>query len=255
MNGRAVSAEDAAASILRYRDNPLVTEQDLAHDRARQGRGGGRHDPAHHDAPTVRLYASRELGTIGAGAILPKEFVRRTDRSHGASASAAGRSASIEIRPAEHARIARNDDYYRAPVPYLDAMEWTIFASDDARIAAFNARQIDVMPNRDAAEAQAFREVSDDIEVSSEPSLACVSLGHPVRSRAVQRPRVRGAVDLALDRDALIRDIAFGNGEVLGAGEPASRRGLLVVAAKRCARGAQRHSRHRRAPRERTRAR
>lgn len=218
VNGRAVSAEDAAASILRYRDNPIVTNKTwhtTVLDKA---------EPV--DATTLRVttrrpyvYSLRELGAIGAGAILPKELVAsQTDIT--AFSIGSGPFRLDEIRPAEYARIARSDTYYRSPVPYLDAMEWSVFANDDAKIADFNARQIDVMRNRDAAEAQSFRDVDGDIEVAAEPSLSCVSLGIRYDRAPLSDRRVRGAVDLALDRDALIRDIALSNGEVLGPVNP-----------------------------------
>jgi peptide/nickel transport system substrate-binding protein len=76
------------------------------------------------------------------------------------------------------------------------------------------------MPNRDSVEARSLQGFSNVIDVTPEPSLACVSLGLRVDRAPFNDPRVRGAADLALDRAALIRDIAFGNGDILGAVNP-----------------------------------
>ena len=54
-------------------------------------------------------------------------------------------------------RIARNDAYVRAPIPYLDAMAWRVFDDDGAKVEAFKRREIDVMRNRDKNAAQAVR--------------------------------------------------------------------------------------------------
>jgi peptide/nickel transport system substrate-binding protein len=215
---RLVSADDVVESIIRYRDNPLVTGKTwhtTVLDKAEA-----------LDASTVRIitrrpyvYTIAELGNISAGAILPKELVQsKTDLS--ALSIGSGPFRLDDIARTERARIVRNDSYYGAPLPYLDAMEWTIFADDDAKLAAFKARAIDVMPNRDGAEARSLQGFSDQIEVTPEPSLACVSLGLRVDRAPFNDPRVRGAVDLALDRAALIRDIALGNGDILGAVNP-----------------------------------
>ena len=218
VGGRNVTSEDIAASIVRYRDNPLVTSKTwhtTVFDRVEAV-----------DTSTVRVttrrpyvYSLGELGGISAGAILPKELVQSsTDLS--ATSIGSGPFLLDQVARTGSARIVRNERYHRSPVPYLDAMEWTIFSGDDAKLAAFKSGQIDVMPNRDNSEAQSVRAFSDGVEVAPEPSLACVSLGLRVDRAPFNDPRVRGALDLAIDRDALIRDIAFGNGDVLGAVNP-----------------------------------
>lgn len=218
IGARDVTAHDVAASILRYRDNPLVTAKTwhaTVLDKAEAV-----------DAQTLRVttrrpyvYTLAELGSLSAGAILPQELVQRsTDLS--AYSVGSGPFRLDGVTRTERARIVRNDAYYRAPIPYVDAMEWTIFADDDARLSAFKARRIDVTPNHDGTEAQDLAAFSPDIEAAREPSLACLSLGLRSDRPPFHDQRVRGAVDLAIDRDALIRDIAFGSGEVLGAVNP-----------------------------------
>ncbi len=76
------------------------------------------------------------------------------------------------------------------------------------------------MPNHDSTEAEELAASSDNIGSAQEPSLACVSLGLRADRPPFNDERVRGALDLAIDRDALIRDIAFGSGEALGAVNP-----------------------------------
>jgi peptide/nickel transport system substrate-binding protein len=102
-------------------------------------------------------------------------------------------------------------------VPYLDAMDWVVFDNDGARVAAFEDEQVQVMANRDRIEAESL---SGEITVDSHPSLAWVSLGLRVDARPLDDPRVRRAIDLSLDRAALIRDFTLDDGDVLGPVNP-----------------------------------
>ena len=218
VNGRAVAADDVARSILRFRDNPLVAN--------RAWFTSVLDSAAATDAATLRVttkrpnvYSLSEIGGIAGGAIIPREL---TDPPANLTAIGVG-SGPFRIEQAAAGgpvRIARNDAYYRAPVPYLDAMEWRFFAGDDDKVAAFKAREIDVMPNRDKNEAQAMRAFSDQLDVTSEPSLSSLSIGLRVDKLPFSDLRFRMALDELIDRDALIRDVAFGEGEVLGPVNP-----------------------------------
>jgi peptide/nickel transport system substrate-binding protein len=218
INGRTVTSEDVALSIARYRDNPLVlnkTWHATALDKVEMP-----------DATTVRITTSRpyvyslaELGAVGAGAILPRELVTaNADLSTAGVGSGPFRIDRASL--ADGVRLVRHEAYFREPLPYLDAMEWSIFASDDMKQAAFRQQQVDVVPNRDRIEAEGLAGDSADVEIASEPALAYLSLGLRTDRAPFTDPRVREAVDIALDRDAMIRDIAFGDGQVLGPVNP-----------------------------------
>jgi peptide/nickel transport system substrate-binding protein len=214
VKGRAVTAEDAALSIARYRDNQVVTNRtwhttvldklEAVDDRTLR-------------VTTKRPYAYtlHALGDINAGAIIPKELIE----SQVSLAFSGAGSGPFRIESATKdggAHIVRNDRYFRAPVPYLDAMEWTVYGTNDDKLAAFNERNVDAIPNSDVSEARALTASSDEVTPSAEPSLAYVSLGFRCDVPPFNDPRLRGAVDLALDRAALVHDLTFGEGEALG---------------------------------------
>ncbi len=218
VSGRAITSEDVALSLQRYRDNPLVvnkTWHTTVLDKVETP-----------DDRTVRVTTSRpyvyslaELGAIAAGAIIPRELVAaNADLSVSGIGSGPFRIDHVSL--ADNVRIVRHDGYFRAPVPYLDAMEWLLFDRDDMKQAAFTQGQVDVAPSRDRIEAEDVAKGSPGIEVTGEPALAYVSLGLRTDRAPFADPRVREAVDIALDRDAMIRDIAFGDGQVLGPVNP-----------------------------------
>ena len=215
VSGRAVTAEDAVLSLLRFRDNPLVlnkTWHATILDRA---------DAI--DRLTMRVttkrpyvYSLGEMGAIGAGAIIPKELISNVDLRTSGIGSGPFRIDGVSDA---RVRIARNDRYFRAPLPYLDAMEWQIVDSDDAKVAAFRQHAADMIPNRDRIEAQDLAAMPG-AETDSAPALAYLSLGLRVDRPPFNDPRVRQAIDVGLDRDAMSRDIEFGDGEVLGPVNP-----------------------------------
>lgn len=216
VGGRAVTAEDAVLSLRRFRDNPLVlnkTWHTTILDRA---------DAI--DRLTMRVttkrpyvYSLGEIGAIGAGAIIPKELVSNVDLRTSGVGSGPFRIESVDDT---RVRIARNDGYFRAPLPYLGAMAWQIAGSDAAKVAAFRQRAADMIPDRDRIEAQDVAASISGAETDSAPSLAYLSLGLRVDRPPFNDPRVRQAVDVGLDRDAMSRDIAFGDGTVLGPVNP-----------------------------------
>ena len=223
VSARVVTATDAARSILRFRDNRLATNRDWftsVLDKAEAT-----------DVTTLRVttkrpnvYSLGEVGGISGGAILPVELIdARTNLDAAGIGSGPFAIASADDR--SDLRIVRNDGFFRAPVPYLDAMEWRVFADDGAKVEAFKRREIDMMPNRDKNEALAMRAFSNQIDVNNEPSLSSISIGLRVDKPPFGDLRFRMALDEAVDRGALIRDVAFGEGDVPGPVNPHLARG------------------------------
>ncbi|MEX0750337.1 MAG: ABC transporter substrate-binding protein [Dehalococcoidia bacterium] len=214
---RRVTASDVVASIERFRDNPLVTDKTwhtTILDRAEAT-----------DPETVRItlkrpytYTLGELGALAAGAIIPRELIEQNENiAINAIGSGPFRAESLDVSSGA-ARIVRNDAYFRAPAN-VDAMQWQVFDAG-SRLEAFRRRDVDVIPNRDKNEARTLAEFSDQVDVASEPSLAYLSLGLRVDRPRFTDERVRRAIDMLLDRDELIREVAFGDGDILGPVNP-----------------------------------
>jgi peptide/nickel transport system substrate-binding protein len=217
VDGRAVNAGDIVASIERFRDNPLVTDK-VWHTEILDTV-----DAPDNETVRVRLrrpytYTLHELGAVGAGAIIPRELV---DQGANIAVNAIGsgpfRFESIDVDGGK-ARILRHDGYFDVRA-HLDAMEWTVL-DEDVRTEAFRRRNVDVIPNRDKNEARMLSEFSPEVDVVAEPSLAYLSLGMRVDRPPFFDERVRRAIDMLLDRDELIRELAFGDGDILGPVNP-----------------------------------
>lgn len=218
VSGRSLTAADVVGSIQRFRDNPIATTK-IFHstilDRAEAV-----------NASTVRVTTKRPyaytlayLGDISAGAILPEELVQPNTGLY-TTAIGSGPFQLDTATPPNAARVVRHPDYYRTPIPYLEAMEWRVFDDELSKQNALANRSIDLIVGGPRRSVQGLPEANDEIEVTSEPSLSWLALGFRMDRAPVSDQRVRGAIDLALDRDAMIRDIAGGEGSVMGPVNP-----------------------------------
>jgi peptide/nickel transport system substrate-binding protein len=207
-NGRAVNGDDVVFSISRYRDHPLVTSR-FWHTRLLAGHGAT--DPATVVINTrPYAYTLHEMGQINAGAILPRDAIDPpSDLRAGAPGSGPMR---IAFHSDELTRLEAFEGY--DPPPFVGAMEFHAFGSDAEKREAFQARAIEVMAAGDRREA--FELAANDVEIVSEPSLSWTSIGWRVDRPPFIDERVRRAIDLVIDREALLRDAASGDGDVAG---------------------------------------
>ncbi len=214
VSGRTVRASDVAASVERYRDNPLVVNK------AWYAQILDRVEAPDDRTVIVRTkqpyaYSLHELGAVGSGAILPAELIAaNTDLS--AFGIGSGPFTLEETSGLEHARLARYAGYFRSALPYLDAMEWQVFDSNEAKVDAFLAGDAEEITNRDRTEHEEVLSASGDSQASAVPALGYLSLGLRLDRPPFNDARVREAVEWALDRDELIREMVGGDGDVLG---------------------------------------
>jgi peptide/nickel transport system substrate-binding protein len=122
-----------------------------------------------------------------------------------------------------NARLVRNDDWYGGQV-HLDAIEVKIFESPQAMASALLAGQIDVASNVGAVAARTA-EGRGDIQTVRRPN----DMAMPIVMRTADGPfadaKVREALRLAVDREAMVKQVLSGYGtvanDVLGTGDPA----------------------------------
>ena len=160
-------------------------------------------------------YTMEEFGGIRT-AIVPKEAVEQFGdlKSHGLGS---GPFQVASLSRGETMEMARNPNYYREGIPYLDGIAWRIIANDSALRAAFKAQQLDVYTPPTKIQADDVAGYSKDVVLVKSPSLFIFMINlNEIKVPALQDIRVREAMDLSLDRDMIIERLCFGEGKVSG---------------------------------------
>jgi peptide/nickel transport system substrate-binding protein len=112
----------------------------------------------------------------------------------------------IDYRASDSIKLAKNPEYWKPGLPYLDAIEYKIIPSAATRTLAFIAGQYDMTFPGDATAA-----VTKDIKAQA-PKAVCEAIPNNVthvlllnhKSPLMQDAKVRRAISLALDRNAFV---------------------------------------------------
>ncbi|MFI2608947.1 ABC transporter substrate-binding protein [Kitasatospora sp. NPDC018619] len=218
-DGTPVTADDVVWSLKRLRNSPAG--------RSRlpgiQPEGITAEDPRTvvlvSDYPNADLPLQTRLTT----------FVLKKDTGDDAVAGAPGTGPfKLDWYRDGNARLVRNDTWYGGKV-LLDAVEVRLFESPQAMANALLAGQIDVASNVGAVAARTA-EARKDVQIVRRPN----DMAMPIVMRTADGPfadvRVREALRLAVDRDAMVKQVLSGYGsvanDILGTGDPAYARDI-----------------------------
>ncbi|HEX3861156.1 MAG TPA: ABC transporter substrate-binding protein [Stellaceae bacterium] len=127
----------------------------------------------------------------------------------------------VEYKPNETLKLARNPDYWKPGLPYLDGIEYTIIPNRSTALLGFVAGKFDMtfpyeitIPLLKDIKSQAPNVICD-----TEPLNVAVTLAI-VRKPPFDNLDVRRAVAMALDRQAFINILGEGQGDISGIMQP-----------------------------------
>ena len=125
----------------------------------------------------------------------------------------------VEFKPNEVIKVARNPDYWKKGRPYLDGIEYKIIKNSSTGMLAFVAGDVDMT-------SPYFLQVPvlNDIKAQS-PQAICALVPTNVQRNVLinrealpfNRPELRRAVALTVDRRAFIDTLTQGKGDIGGA--------------------------------------
>ncbi|MGP3989805.1 ABC transporter substrate-binding protein [Streptomyces sp. 3N207] len=218
-DGSPVTAEDVVWSLKRLRNTPSGTAR-LPGIKAKNIRAEG--------SDTVVLvsdYANAELPLM----LRFTTFVLKKGTKDKDIEKAPGTGPfKLDWYKGGNARLVRNDKWFKR-APYLDAIEVKMFETPQAMANALLAGQIDVASNGGAIAARTAKSRSDVKVIRRRDDMAM-----PIVMRTSDGPfadpKVREAMRLVVDRDAMVKQVLSGYGtvanDVMGTGDPAYDRKL-----------------------------
>jgi len=164
------------------------------------------------DASLLSVLALPEAAIVSKGWIESGVNVK-------AAANGTGAFSLAEYEPAVRARLERNPTYFFPDEPLLDAVDFRMIKSDDARVSALRSGaldMIDFVPWKDIDVLGRMPNVTVD-----SASGAFMNLWFNATRAPFDDPKVRRAIAFAIDREAISRAAFFGHGApIYGAPTP-----------------------------------
>lgn len=200
-DGRPVTAEDAAASLTAALRRGWVTRDNLHDIEAVRALG-----PLRLEIRTRRV-APALLSRLWQGFVLPAASLDQDP----VPAVGTGPYRLAGWQPGREFTFERNP-FYRGPAPAFARVRYEVVPDDHARVAAVlegRALAADRVPPGELEHLSG----RSDVRLVASPSLRVLFLGLRPDRRPFSDPRVREAVDLALDRRALVERALAGQGQ------------------------------------------
>ncbi|MBX4905142.1 ABC transporter substrate-binding protein [Rhizobium bangladeshense] len=210
-DGSPLTAEDAAYSLLRIRDDPAslwsdsykVIETAVATD-------------AHTLTIKLRNPSAPFLSTLAlpnASVISKKGMESLGPDAYGEKPIASGAFVVDEWRRGDRVILKKNPNFWEADRVKLDGVEWISVPDDNTRMLNVQAGELDAaifVPFSRVEELKKDPNLNVDIDASTREDHLLINHAHG----ALGKKEVRQALDLAIDKKAIVDTVTFGQGTV-----------------------------------------
>ena len=124
----------------------------------------------------------------------------------------AGAWQAVEYVPKDHLDTERFDGYWDPDQVLLENVDIKLIDDDDTRLNALRAGEVDIAQL--TASQVTLAEADSSINVRTDPALAVDQLGLNIATAPFDNPKVREAINYAIDREALLEGVYRGTGIV-----------------------------------------
>lgn len=210
-NGDPVTAEDAAFSLLRIRDNPgsLWADSFKVVDTATAA------DPktlvVKLKTQSAPFLSSMALPNVS---VLPKKVLESEgEDAFGEAPIGSGAFSVKEWRRGDRVILEKNPNYWDAANVSLDGVEWISIPDDNTRMLKVQAGELDTalfVPFSRVAELKKDANLKVVINPSTREDHMLINHSHGL----LGKKEVRQALDIAIDKKAIVDAVTFGLGEV-----------------------------------------
>lgn len=151
------------------------------------------------------------------GAVVPAGYFDDENAKNRMNAESVGTGPFklAEFQPNSHILLTRNEDYWQDGVPYLDEIYFAILPNSASMLVALQNRRVDIVPLSRPQDIQQVEGV-EGLVVERWPSLGQKSIDLGSELEPLGDERVRQAIALAVDKQALMQAAIGGYGTVIG---------------------------------------
>ncbi|MCE6950810.1 ABC transporter substrate-binding protein [Cereibacter sphaeroides] len=217
-DGSPITAEDAAFTLTRIRDSALSLWSDSygVIDRAEAA------DPKTL-VVTLKTPSAPFLSTMAMPgvSVLSKAAVETMgEEAHAEKPVASGAFIVEEWRRGDRVILKKNPNFWQADQVSLDGVEWISVPDDNSRMLSVQAGELDAaifVPFSRVEELKKDPNLKVLVEPSTREDHLLINHEHP----PLDNSRVREALDLAIDKQAIVETVTFGVAEVANSYIPA----------------------------------
>ena len=184
-------------------------------------------------AITLQAPSGPFLVQLSSIAIVPAKVIESDVASLARKPDGTGPFQFAEWAPDTFILLKRNDRYYLPGTPSLGALKFNIVPEAATRQAGVASGAYQLLPDVDAATAQTLR-ANKSVTLGETLDLAYTLVGMNVTQPPFDNPKVREALNYALDRDEIVAAAYFGEGEAGGGVSPALKDWAVPVSAYPC---------------------
>lgn len=205
-NGQAFDSKDVVATFNRVRDpktgSPVASRFNLV----KEVRATGPLEVVFELSQPFSPFLSELAGL----SIVPSEYVAGGGDLQ-RRAMGTGPFQFKEWVPDTYIQLERNPRYWRQGRPYLDALRFNIVPDAATRQIGVSSGTYHFLPNIDPSLAVTLKN-APGVKLYTTQDLAYSLVGLNVSRKPFDNPRVREALNYAIDRNALVQAVYFGNG-------------------------------------------
>ena len=147
----------------------------------------------------------------GNGFIYSEAFVTANNNDVTQVAMGTGPFTFVEYVPNTRVVLAKNADYWEEGLPYLDGIEMTIASDDTARTAAVVTGTVDFIEYAPLRDIDSLQQ-NPDIALAGDSNTNIRFAGLNLAREPFDKPEVREAISLVVDRTAMLGPTVFGHG-------------------------------------------
>src|SRR5690554_1058756 len=213
--------------VLFHDGSPLTTEDVIAKFERAMDPDSGHTNPGYYEAiesvtapddSTVEFHLSRPSSSLLYNLARPDSVINPAANAENQRSNPIGTGPFVfaEYVPGSHVTLEKFEDYYLDGVPYLDSATFRIISDPNARFAALQAGDIDLIGV--ALLPEQFQQVQANpaLKGTQGSATAEITLALNNAVEPLDDPRVRQAITHAIDKNAIVQGAMFGLGTVIG---------------------------------------